>query len=70
MTVLVGQIYNHLCQKTKCFFSVFMKADVIILQCLLRFLRIAPARGKLYVALLAQNMLKMSTLHYHGKETA
>lgn len=34
LTVLLGWIYNALCQKTKCF-SVFKEADVIILQCLL-----------------------------------
>ncbi len=43
------------CQKTKCF-SVLKKADVIILQCLLRFLCIAPVREnhQSYIALFSQ----------------
>lgn len=56
LTVLLGRIYNALSQKTKCF-SVFKEADVIILQCLLRFfflLCIASAKGKPYIALFSQ----------------
>lgn len=43
------------CQKTKCF-SVFKKADVIILQCLLRFLCIAPVQEnhQSYISLFSQ----------------
>lgn len=53
------------------FFSVFMKADVIILQCLLRFLCIAPVQENLtllYSPSQHQRMLKMPALYYYGKE--
>lgn len=53
------------------FFSVFMKADVIIFA-MFALLCIAPAQETLtllHSSCQHQSLLKMSTLYYYGKET-